>query len=94
MDGLGRSGYPVPLLRSAPVAQLDRVLVSETKGRRFESCRVRHFGHLSREREIPYATYPEDLSGGQVGLAKQAPLRVESCRVRHFGHLSREREKG
>ena len=25
----------------APVAQLDRVLVSETKGRRFESCRAR-----------------------------------------------------
>ena len=26
----------------APVAQLDRVLVSETKGHRFESCRARH----------------------------------------------------
>ncbi len=25
----------------APVAQLDRVLVSETKGHRFESCRAR-----------------------------------------------------
>lgn len=27
----------------APVAQLDRVLDSESKGHRFESCRVRHF---------------------------------------------------
>ena len=27
---------------NAPVAQLDRVLVSETKGHRFESCRARH----------------------------------------------------
>ena len=29
-------------LRFAPVAQLDRVLVSEAKGHRFESCRARH----------------------------------------------------
>ena len=28
---------------NAPVAQLDRVLVSETKGHRFESCRARQF---------------------------------------------------
>ncbi len=28
---------------SAPVAQLDRVLPSEGRGHRFESCRVRHF---------------------------------------------------
>jgi hypothetical protein len=27
---------------AAPVAQLDRVLDSESKGRRFESCRARH----------------------------------------------------
>jgi hypothetical protein len=27
----------------APVAQLDRVLDSDSKGHRFESCRVRHF---------------------------------------------------
>ena len=33
--------YHSPL--QAPVAQLDRVLDSESKGRRFESCRVRHF---------------------------------------------------
>ena len=29
--------------QSAPVAQLDRVLPSEGRGHRFESCRVRHF---------------------------------------------------
>ena len=28
--------------RAAPVAQLDRVLASEAKGHRFESCRARH----------------------------------------------------
>ena len=27
----------------APVAQLDRVLVSEAKGHRFDSCRARHY---------------------------------------------------
>src|SRR6266487_1603806 len=31
----------------APVAQLDRVLVSEAKGHRFDSCRARHFTALS-----------------------------------------------
>src|SRR5438874_856730 len=31
----------------APVAQLDRVLVSEAKGHRFESCRARH-SHRNR----------------------------------------------
>ncbi len=30
-------------LCSAPVAQLDRALASGAKGRRFESCRARHF---------------------------------------------------
>ncbi len=29
-------------LRQAPVAQLDRVLDSDSRGRRFESCRARH----------------------------------------------------
>ena len=32
----------------APVAQLDRVSVSDTEGHRFESCRARHFTHASR----------------------------------------------
>ncbi|CUW94151.1 hypothetical protein AGR1C_Cc50382 [Agrobacterium fabacearum TT111] len=30
-------------MTAAPVAQLDRVLDSDSKGHRFESCRVRHF---------------------------------------------------
>ena len=30
-------------LTDAPVAQLDRVLDSDSKGHRFESCRVRQF---------------------------------------------------
>src|SRR6185312_6124773 len=36
----GARGYNAML--DAPVAQLDRVLVSEAKGHRFESCRARH----------------------------------------------------
>lgn len=31
-------------LSYAPVAQLDRVSVSEAEGHRFDPCRVRHFG--------------------------------------------------
>ncbi len=33
---------PLPGSRRAPVAQLDRVLPSEGRGHRFESCRARH----------------------------------------------------
>src|SRR5436309_4147130 len=32
------------IVTRAPVAQLDRVLVSEAKGHRFDSCRALHFG--------------------------------------------------
>jgi hypothetical protein len=39
MDNAFGNPYDGP---RAPVAQLDRVLVSETKGRRFESCRAHH----------------------------------------------------
>jgi hypothetical protein len=31
------------MLFHVPVAQLDRVSASEAEGRRFESCRARHF---------------------------------------------------
>lgn len=34
---------------SAPVAQLDRVLVSETKGRRFDPSRARQFSTLNQK---------------------------------------------
>lgn len=34
--------YNSALALNAPVAQLDRVLVSEAKGHRFDSCRARH----------------------------------------------------
>ena len=44
MDGRAKKRYAARLLRTpnAPVAQLDRVLVSEAKGHRFDSCRARH----------------------------------------------------
>jgi hypothetical protein len=38
-----------PFKGKAPVAQLDRALVSETKGQRFESSRVHHFNPLNLE---------------------------------------------
>jgi hypothetical protein len=46
-DGEGKIRYAyilaiVSYQHSAPVAQLDRVLVSETKGHRFDSCRAHH----------------------------------------------------
>ena len=42
-DALGRwPGQEYPTPAAAPVAQLDRVLASEAKGHRFESCRARH----------------------------------------------------
>lgn len=43
MDVSGKNRYDLRLIFSnAPVAQLDRVLVSEAKGHRFESCRAHH----------------------------------------------------
>ena len=37
---------------NAPVAQLDRALPSEGKGRTFESCRVRHFATILKYNNI------------------------------------------
>ena len=45
MDAVPGDRYPTSLtlnLSLAPVAQLDRVLASEAKGHRFESCRARY----------------------------------------------------
>lgn len=39
LDPTGEGAFLI-LASYAPVAQLDRVLVSETKGHRFESCRA------------------------------------------------------
>src|SRR5207244_3388346 len=45
-----------------PVAQLDRALPSEGRGRTFESCRVRHyFKHLSRQ-PLPSPQYSERIA--------------------------------
>ena len=45
----GTAQKPVYFARNAPVAQLDRVLVSEAKGHRFDSCRARHTSCLCRK---------------------------------------------
>ena len=41
MDGVVKNRYAARL-QNAPVAQLDRVLVSEAKGRGFDSRRAHH----------------------------------------------------
>ena len=43
-----KNRYPFASLPKAPVAQLDRVLPSEGRGRGFESRRVRHTPHKAR----------------------------------------------
>src|SRR5690554_5733501 len=47
----------------APVAQLDRVLPSEGRGHRFESCRVRHF-HVKPTIYQPIPVIPAPKSVG------------------------------
>ncbi len=44
---------------AAPVAQLDRVLDSESKGRRFESCRVRHNDFKALFSLVLLASFPQ-----------------------------------
>lgn len=43
-DSVQRRGKPLQSVPCcAPIAQMDRVLVSEAKGHRFDSCWARHF---------------------------------------------------
>ncbi|CUW84775.1 hypothetical protein AGR1B_Cc10223 [Agrobacterium fabacearum S56] len=62
-------------MTAAPVAQLDRVLDSDSKGHRFESCRVRHFTHLTRK-----CTEVTILRAAHVRQQAETP-----------GHISREK---
>ena len=61
----------------APVAQLDRVLVSEAKGHRFESCRARHIPPsapaFARLRHAPTATVAGSFSCRQRACAQPCP---------------------
>ena len=69
-----RLGYVSP--HNAPVAQLDRALPSEGRGRTFESCRVRHSRHRPSHRdpdngEIATTLMGETMAhevGHQLGL--------------------------
>jgi hypothetical protein len=78
IDAGGKLGYIGSIrqgdstLAHAPVAQLDRVLDSDSKGHRFESCRVRQFYTPSkyinrcRKRRV-YRPYPARLAARLLG---------------------------
>ena len=58
--GLAGSAACLYLTRAGPVAQLDRALPSEGRGRRFESFRVRQcFQHFNRLRFSAIASFSE-----------------------------------
>ena len=53
----------------APVAQLDRVLVSEAKGHRFDSCRARHtLKSLARRVFAVITMTPEEMNPGTLNF--------------------------
>ena len=60
---------PVYFARHAPVAQLDRVLVSETKGHRFDSCRARQI--LEVLTPLRLQLLPQNVAQSQVPHAPQ-----------------------
>ena len=58
----------------APVAQLDRVLDSDSKGHRFESCRVRHFPQSrSPATETPHPRPRRAIAGTVPFIVSIAP---------------------
>src|SRR6266487_553780 len=65
----------------APVAQLDRVLVSEAKGHRFDSCRARHHAATSDPRR---ANLTKNFPSGSV-RAPAAARRPDAHRRSHHG---------
>src|SRR5438067_9546128 len=75
----GSSADRVDALRSvevklprAPVAQLDRVLVSEAKGHRFDSCRARHSTTALSGAPLDYGGTPLNHGGTLVREATSA----------------------
>jgi hypothetical protein len=78
--GIGEHALVDLCNRNAPVAQLDRVLPSEGRGRRFESCRARHSHRPSRLR------FARICSAGISFCASSFLIRI-SC---SFGCRSRE----
>ena len=86
----GELGQIVP----APVAQLDRVLASEAKGHRFESCRARQFTAWSRRfRELVHGAFrsaaPVVPANARRGT-DQAPTQEPQSSRRTRGEISSE----
>ena len=61
----------------APVAQLDRVLVSEAKGHRFDSCRARHWTFSVCA--CPYLPHSvrQFTTGANLRVLKREPFPIE-----------------
>ena len=87
-EGWGEEGVAAPLppapglpmVRAsgpprAPVAQLDRALPSEGRGRTFESCRVRHLPSI-----IPCCRERDDAAGAAMLAVAQRPRRADQPR--------------
>ena len=55
---------------SAPVAQLDRVLPSEGRGHRFESCRVRHYNQTAMKPIVYWFGFVFDKKCSKSALEK------------------------
>ena len=62
---------PVDCSAGALVAQLDRALVYETKGHRFESCRARHSFPSIINYLRPIQSYTQNSLKGQSSLIVQ-----------------------
>src|SRR5262249_58757454 len=64
----------------APVAQLDRALASEAKGRRFDSCRAHQINpSFPFSRGLPVRLLRAPMSWGPVTTGRLACLRI--CRL-------------
>src|SRR5579863_1292175 len=72
----------------APVAQLDRVLPSEGRGHRFESCRVRQFSLASEARlgKLSASSSPQSGRGRRQAIPTHSGPREEMARAEPKGY--------
>ena len=87
MSRSSRAASPAP---QAPVAQLDRVLPSEGRGHRFESCRVRQ--SFQRLRLLIRLAFT--LHGGEAGGKQSSCVKDASQRPAPTGTRGRDRPLG
>ena len=84
----GRPPVLLPISQNAPVAQLDRVLPSEGRGRRFESCQARHPSRLNVKSNCRESVSMSPIEGivyaieGTVYVTRASPKPVNASRLR------------